>query len=379
MIPVFFSCATNKIQTAIEIPFSLINDRIIVDAVVNGRGGSFVFDTGTTESYFDVSADNLLTVAYTKTVYEGQSADALIYALNRITVGGVELKTRSWLITRSDIIKRVKNEGYDGILGTRVFEGYWCELSFSKNKIILHNEKNEYFSGHSPAIILNRYNADFHIPVTIDDQVFYFNVDTGVHEAIYFPDGLTRFKTADAYREVVSDEEVPLYHLVKTGSIQILDEVYNDVSILTNSFLAARWNDDSYNDMGLLGIAFLKYYDLLFDFKDLRRGKTTGLYFEPNTPLEKRDYGFYSFIKAAPEFGVLNTGETNGGFFIRSVIKDSAAYRDFGLRPGTVITKINGGTAGGLSKNGFFPAVIDSVTILEDGVERTIPAPISGF
>jgi len=67
IIPVFFSCATNKIRTAIEIPFSLINDRIIVDAVVNGRSGSFVFDTGTTESYFDVDANNLLPVAYTKT------------------------------------------------------------------------------------------------------------------------------------------------------------------------------------------------------------------------------------------------------------------------------------------------------------------------
>jgi hypothetical protein len=343
-----------------------------VDAVVNNRSGRFVFDTGTTESYFDAGAENLLTASYTRTVHEGQPANAPIYALNKITIGGAELKTRSWLITRSDIIKQVKSEGYDGILGTRVFEGYWCELSFSKNKIILRKERDENFTGHAPAIILNKYNADFHIPVTIDNEVFYFNVDTGVHEGIYFPDGVTRFKTAAEYREVLSDEEVPQYHLVKTGSIQILDETYNGVSILTNSFLASRWDDASYNDMGLIGIAFLKYYDLLFDFTDLRRGKTTGLYYEPNTPAEKRDYGFYGFIKEAPEFGVLNIGETNGGIFIRSVLTDSAAYRVFGLRPGTVIAEINGRNVEALTGEGLFSAAVESVTVVEDGGRRTI-------
>jgi hypothetical protein len=296
----------------------------------------------------------------------------LIYALNRIVFGDLELKTRSWLITRSDILNSVKNEGYDGILGTRIFEGYWCELSFSKNKIILHKEKPEYFTGYTPAMILNRYNADFHIPVTIDNRVFYFNIDTGVHNGIYFPGGITQFKEANEYRRILSDEEVTRYNLVKTGSINILDETYQDLSVMTNSFLAVRWDDASYNDIGLLGIAFLKYYDLLFDFRELRKGKTTGLYYKPNTPLDERDYGSYSFIEAAPEFGVLNTGEGNEGIFIRSLLEDSAAYNDFGLRPGTIVTKINGRP---VEHADLFHAVIDSVTVLEDGKERTISLP----
>jgi hypothetical protein len=209
----------------------------------------------------------------------------------------------------------------------------------------------------------------------VDDRVFYFNIDTGVHNGIYFPGGITQFKEADEYRQILSDEEAAQYHLVKTGSISILDETYTGMSVMTNSFLAVRWDDASYNDIGLLGIAFLKYYDLLFDFRELRKGKTTGLYYEPNTPLEKRDYGFFSFIKAAPEFGVLNTGESNEGVFIRSLLKDSAAYNDFGLRPGTIVTKINGKPVEEMSGDSLFRAAINSVTILENGKEQTISPP----
>jgi hypothetical protein len=366
------SCATNNTPRTIEIPFTLKNDRILLDAGINGKKGRFVFDTGTTESYFDIDTANLLPVSYTKIVYEGRPVTALIYALNRITLGGTELKTRSWLITRSDILDSVKKEGYDGVLGIRIFEGYWCELSFSKNKIILHTEKPEYFASHIPALILNRYNADFHIPLTIDDRIFYFNLDTGVHDGIYFPDGITQFKKVDEYWKILSDEEVSQYHLVKTGSVHILDETYRGVSVMTNSFLAKRWNDASYNDIGLLGIAFLKYYDFLFDFRELRKGKTTGLYYEPNTPIKERNYGFFSFIEAPPEFGVLNFGETNNGIFIRSVLQDSSAYDVFRLRPGTVVTKINGVPVDDLPRDGLFDRVIVSVTALEDGRERTI-------
>jgi hypothetical protein len=57
------------------------------------------------------------------------------------------------MINRSDIITKTKKEGYDGILGTRIFEGYWCELSFSKKKIILQKEKPNYYINYMPVKI----------------------------------------------------------------------------------------------------------------------------------------------------------------------------------------------------------------------------------
>jgi hypothetical protein len=304
----------------------------------------------------------------------------LVYNLNRITFGDVVLKTHSWVIKHSDSITKRKNEGYDGILGSRVFEGYWCELSFSKNKIILYKERPEHFTNFSPVKILSEYDADFYIPTIIDGKTFYLNVDTGMPWAISFPDGLVKIKKSNEYREIVSDEEAGAYHLVKTDSIHILDETYTGLSVMTNSIIAARRNgDDAYNDLGLLGIDFLRYYDFLFDYKNLREGKSAGLYYEPNTPLENRNYGFFSFIKEAPEFGVLNFGMDKSGIIIRSILKDSVAYELCNFRPGTTITKINGRPVAEISPeeltDSSFYLTVENYTILENNMERTILSP----
>lgn len=275
------------------------NGRIIIDATINQRKGKFVFDTGSTESYLDIKVNNLRRAGYTITQYEGQPFATNYYSLNKIMFGDIKVKTRSYVINRSDVLTRCQNEGYNGILGALTFEGYWCELSFSKSKIILHKEKPDYFTKHSEVMILNKYNTDFFIPVKIDNEMFYFDIDTGAPAGLYFPDGLIRIKNRDEYQEVISNDPVDTYHLVKTGSITILDETYTDMSVMTNSPYSAR-ADKAYHDFGLLGIDFLKNYDFLFDFRDLREGKSTGLYFKPILPVNKRNYGVYSFIHCCP-------------------------------------------------------------------------------
>jgi hypothetical protein len=241
----------------------------------------------------------------------------------------------------------------------------------------------------------NKYNNEFYIPVTIDGVDYNIMLDTGLPAGIFFPDGIIQFKKPNDYQEIISDEEAAQYHLVKTSSIHILDETYTDAYIMTNSIIAARRRDTSLDNLGLLGLDFLKYYDLLLDCRELRKGKTTGLYYEPNTPLEKRDYGFYSFIKEPPEFGVVNytdgffsfkkeapeLGGANfsvgySGVFIQSVVKDSIAYSAFGLRPGSIIVKINSKPVTVFPREELFgPSfyrTVHDITVLEDGVERVI-------
>jgi hypothetical protein len=375
------SCIKESTSEKVEIPFILENDRIVIDAIINGKKGRFTFDTGATESYLDINVRNLLFTSYTTTMYNGKPKKVLIYHLNKITFGETELKTKSWVINRSDILINKKEEGYDGVLGNRVFEGYWCELSFSKSKIILHKEKPEYFINYSPVIIENKFDADFYVPVVIDDKVFHFNVDTGLFHAIYFPDGIIKFKASNEYQEVLSLEDVNQYHIVKISTIQLFDEIYTDAIVLTNSFLAKRRNNNQYfNDRGLLGLDFLKYYDLLFDYKELRKGKTTGMYYKSNTPLDKRNYGFFSFLKEVPQFGVLNFTIVNSELTIVSVIKESLAYTVFGLRPGTTITKINGKPITEFSRDELlessFYLTVDNYTILENNNERIITSPL---
>jgi hypothetical protein len=209
-------------------------------------------------------------------------------------------------------------------------------------------------------------------------------IDTGLRSAMRFPDGLVKFKKQNEYTEIVSDAEEEDHHLVKTNSIHVLDETYNNAFVITNSFLAKRNThtfSHDYNEMGILGIGFLKYYDFLFDIRKLRSGKTTGLYYKPNIPLAERDHGVFSPMKGKPEFDITDISITDSGIAVLSVIKGSIAYDKFNFRPGTVITKINGNPTKELTMEELIdPSFFRTITeyaILENGNELTLKSPLS--
>jgi hypothetical protein len=373
------SCNNNDKPDLFVIPFSLENGRIIMEATINGQNTKFMFDTGSIHSFLGINARGLLPIAYTKQVYNGKQRTVLIYALNKITFNGKELRTHSWLINKSDSISYNKEyENCDGILGIRAFEGYWCELSFSKNQIILHKEKPADFVNYAPLKTLSKYDA-LYLPITIDGSTFYMNIDTGLQYSAFFPGGIIEYKNSDEYREINSIDEVKQFHLVKTNSIQILDETISDAYIMTNSYSAQRRNFASHNDMGLLGVDFLQYYDLLFDYRDLRNGRTSGMYYKSNTPREDRDYGFFSFLKEPPALGIIDFRIPNEGIRIVSILKDSLADTVYGIQPGTVITKINGKPILEFSREELlepdFYRSVHEYSVLEDDKERTIVVP----
>jgi hypothetical protein len=385
-----FSCAEEKppAPDTAEIPFVIQGGTMLVYATMYGRSGLYVFDTGASASYLDIDPKGLFPSRLGRIADNGKLKLVLTRALNKISFGGVALRTRSEVITPSSAAVNIKKRtGYDGILGIGVFEGYWCEISFSKSKIILHREKPDYFTNFSPVRKINRVNYDFLIPAAVDGADIHLEVDTGLPYGIFFPEAAARNKSSGERREVVSINEVEQYHWVKAREIHILDETYTDRYIPTNSYFAARSPHDKGTDgIGLMGIDFLRYYDFLLDCRELRKGKTAGLYYEPNTPPEDRDYGVFNLARDTPEFGALYAGGDSNyknyyGVRIWDMLKDSVAYRDFGLRPGSVIVKANGVEfrwewfAGGeLFGNGYYRTIRD-YAILEDGAERTITVP----
>jgi len=260
-IILLLSCVNDDNSSVIVIPFSLENNRIVLDAYIHGQKGRFVFDSGIMHSNIGINARGLFPIAYTKRIYNGKLSTVLVYSLNKIKFGDIDVKARSWLINRSDVIKYIKeDEGYDGILGIRTFEGYWCELSFSKNEIILYKEKPKHFTMYSSIKMLSKYDA-FYLPITIDDKIFFMNIDTGLQHGFLFQNDIINYKKDTELKTIISSEEIEKYYLVKTNSIFVLDEVYNDMLIMTNSYSAQRRNFVSHNDMGLIGINFLKHYD----------------------------------------------------------------------------------------------------------------------
>ena len=129
---------SNKDQSSIEyleIPFELINHRIIVEAIINGKKGRFVFDTGSTESYLDIKVNNLRRAGFTITPYKDRKRVVKYFHLNNLTFGDSVLRTNSYVINRSDFLKQCQRDGYDGILGIRSFEGYLDFPRFNGHRI----------------------------------------------------------------------------------------------------------------------------------------------------------------------------------------------------------------------------------------------------
>ncbi|GMO33525.1 MAG: hypothetical protein Ta2F_09380 [Termitinemataceae bacterium] len=378
LVIIFISCEKIQIQEKVEIPFKLENNRMILDATVNGKTGRFLFDTGATISVIDVNTKNLRYHGYVKWFINDKPKKIKIYKLSEIYFGDIELKTHNQIVKYGPNSEIIKSEGYDGIIGMRTFEGYWMELSFSKNKIILHKEKPDYFTNYSIAKVENKYNDPFYIPVNIDDTDYYFMLDTGVGSAFRFPKGIVNTEKQNEIIDVLSIQEEKQHNVYKTKTIKVLGVEFNDSFVVTNSYLAARRRSISSNDLGLLGLTFLKHYDLLFDLRQTRRGKTTGLYYKSSSDVN--DYGFFRPMKEVPKFVVLNFDFTTEGIVILSVIKDSIAYNKFSIKPGTIITKVNGKPIKEFSlpelQDPSFYLTIDNYTILENGLEKTIPAPL---
>jgi hypothetical protein len=89
---VFFSCLKENTPDTVEIPFTLENNRFIIEATVNGKKGKFKFDSGSQYSYFD-NVKNLRPIGFIITKVDGRIKIGLKYRLDKITYGDVDVRT----------------------------------------------------------------------------------------------------------------------------------------------------------------------------------------------------------------------------------------------------------------------------------------------
>jgi len=343
----FLSCSADN-DLPLVIPFTLENNRIILYAVINGQAGRFAFDSGANVSVANIRRfPGIFPIDLGRSVIDGVLRIVPVYRVNSIQFGDVVVNARSRLITRDDVVTRaIENENIDGILGINVFEGFWVELSFSRNKIILHKEiPANFISASSVPLIANGTIPMLYLPINIDNREFLMLIDTGAPHALYFPNNIINFIDDEDKTKIVSLLEAGDFYLVRTNRINILDVVYYNKLIMNNSYIVERTRNPSHAYKGIIGIDFLRHYDFLLDYRDLRKGRTTGMYYIPITFPEERCYGFFSFLSGMPKFGIITfcvpCFNRNGRLRITSLLTDSIAYA-LGLRLGSEITYING-------------------------------------
>jgi len=357
------------------IPFVIENRRMMVEATINGKSGKFEFDTGAEISLIPEARGGFPLFGLG---YNGKR----FYLLPTYRVRSVEFANGA-VRAKSELVKKyhlpLVEDDEDGILGNGIFAGYWVEMSFSRNEIVLHREIPERFerAAHVPLLARNRFIQEIKFSINIDGEEVPFVIDTGLPYALFFPGYISEGMSGDALRRVVSSndrDQIVHYPIMQTKSIKILDVTFDDKFVVGNSYIGER---RSGKKVGLMGLDFMQHYDFLFDYRrEAYNGSPEGMRFIPLRAPEERDYGVYSFWETVPEFGIIRVASTQKeGIVIRELLADSEAYA-LGLRPDSVITQLDGESAASFSPdeiaNPYFYDRFTEFTARIDGVEVTL-------
>lgn len=326
---ILLSCDSPKV-----IPFTLTNtNRIILEADVNGTKGKYFWDTGSFLSQVDCRVDNLKFSSSSSFAQNHTSSNLTYYLLDGITINGVWVNAKSEVSNipdslRSDILTP---ENIDGVLGINIFDGYWCELSFSDQKIYLHSKKPNKIFNSIPAEFENNYIL---ISGTIDGDPTRFYIDTGSPNIMMFPESIIRKKSKTDYSKIETNNSQNIF-LVNTSDISIFDTHIKNVYVMTDTI----FNQITLSGgTGLIGMGLLKNYNLLFDFTQLKYMKISKVYY--NSIQNNINWNNY-FITQVPTTGVLQVINESTGIRIVYILKNSSLY-NFGVRPNYLLTKING-------------------------------------
>jgi hypothetical protein len=359
---------------AIRIPFVLENERIVVEADVNGTAGRFIWDSGASASVVNCRFDNLRYVDNRPFFWIGGGEKADVYIINEMTVGGVRIKSQSEITSvPADIQKQLLEPyGYDGLLGIETFNGYWCEISFSQNAITLHKEKPTYFTQSVPAAKAEKF---FTIPVAVDGISYRFVVDTGMPVSLTLPPDVIQLKAEGDYIRVRSSKangdryiRVRLrnddYYAVKAHSVTVFNDAFKEKYFFTDvpNGISMFHN----RRLGIIGLPALRNYDLLFDLTGTGASREMRVYYKPRNEFEDRIIGLRHLNR---QVGLVRYNNVPEGIALD--LLEGSPLLALGVNENTVITMVNGkamkDTHGHLSWDRPI-----HFTILEDGEEKTV-------
>lgn len=128
-------------QAAFEVPFRIAEDAIIVDATVNGKLVSLLFDTGYGGSVIVDQSLNVGPASGKQGLRDFVGTfEATTVKLNSLSIGGKKVGVQDMKIVQQPMSRM--SEGYgmhvSGILGLEPFKPYVTEINFERSRIIFH-------------------------------------------------------------------------------------------------------------------------------------------------------------------------------------------------------------------------------------------------
>ena len=372
-------------EPPIFIPFTLENNRMVIYAEVNGVKGRFMWDTGSFDSQ-TLNSTSLENLTPLPRIRNRTTTERRYYIENGIVINEQIIRSRSIINyfhshpspNMEKMAQSLLEEGFDGILGIAMFNGWWVEVSFTTNNIILHRQKPVGFYNYAPARttfrgLYRNPNGRFFVTGIVDDMPIDFWVDTGSPGTFNFPHSMREI-LGTGYRKTLLWRERIFYEIC-TSNISLMGDVFLDKAIATCNW--ADWFAETESTQAILGMDFLQRYDLLFDMRTLNpRRERTRLYYRQRPEKANTEPFLRSIFASISEpFGLrLESQEEGRWLWVSAVTSPGFAHDELGLMPGMTITAINGQPITGADRTQLY----DFLSYLKDGGHGELSVWVDG-
>jgi PDZ domain/Aspartyl protease len=189
-LPATFDASQQETVRAFEMPFELVDNRIIVSAQINGVGPiRLLLDTGADEGFVTNEAGRRLHLLVTGEEEESGTGAATVRMgktmVKELRIGQAVFRDLSMLLSSSDDFSNVfGSRSPDGVIGQRVFERYVVRVDYQK-KLLTFTPPAQYAAPVDAKVV--KFDLPRQIPVVdaeLDGVRGRFGVDTGARSSL---------------------------------------------------------------------------------------------------------------------------------------------------------------------------------------------------
>lgn len=180
-----------QIDTAVSIPFRLVDNRAFVDVMADDRGPfSFIVDTGSSGSTISEQLRDKLRLTITSTGTSDGAGEARVVdqqaSLRSLKVGPVELGPLPIDVMSIDPLKRaIGFRRFDGVIGAELFRKYVVTFDFDRSRLQLEQPAAFHPEPGAVAVPITLNGDDMPVVnATISGLDGAFEVDTGDRSAL---------------------------------------------------------------------------------------------------------------------------------------------------------------------------------------------------
>ncbi len=270
------------LTSKIEVPFRTTESAMLVDAVVNGRPVSLMFDSGFSGSFVIDSTVNVGQATGTITLRDFvRSFQAPTVPVKSLAFGGKAIDISEMTIVKQDMnLTQSYGQRCDGIMGFEVIKNYVVEINFQQKKFIFHPRTQLDVTKRSPdgkktflARMLPKGNNSIEMSVgAANGEKMTLALDTG--NGFYATTHKDVLERVGLWKEGVKPRYQKL-SFVASGAVASWDVSMKDMSIYGVPVPEAVWNiidlpASSAEGDGTIGFQFLKNFNITFDIEQRR-------------------------------------------------------------------------------------------------------------